>query len=109
MGLLEQICNFFSDLEVFNKNFNLNISEYQKWHLKQILWFLRTQSFEYYFDFPIFLSLQIIIDGINDSKTVKDIITDVKEMSAKCGIPENEVIGIVSRFNSFLTRGILTF
>lgn len=38
---------------------------------------------------------QAIVEGINDSKPTKDIITDVKEMSNKCGIPEHEVIGII--------------
>lgn len=48
-----------------------------------------------------FFYLKAIIDGINDSKTTKDIISDVREMSAKSEIPEHEVIGIVSVMVSF--------
>jgi len=36
-----------------------------------------------------------IIDDINDKKAMKDIITDVKELSEKYIIPEHEVISII--------------
>lgn len=39
---------------------------------------------------------QLIIDDINDNKTTKDIIADVKDMATKSNIPEHEVIGLVS-------------
>lgn len=39
---------------------------------------------------------QLLIDDINDNKTIKDIIADTKDMSAKSNIPEHEVIGLVS-------------
>lgn len=45
--------------------------------------------------FPAFLP-QLLIDDINDNKTTKDIIADVKDMATKSNIPEHEVIGLVS-------------
>lgn len=38
---------------------------------------------------------QLLIDDINDNKTIKDIIADTKDMSAKSNIPEHEVIGLI--------------
>lgn len=38
---------------------------------------------------------QLLIDDINDNKTTKDIINDIKDMSAKSNIPEHEVIGLI--------------
>lgn len=39
---------------------------------------------------------QLLVDDINDNKTIKDIIADTKEMSTKSNIPEHEVVGLVS-------------
>lgn len=38
---------------------------------------------------------QLLIDDINDNKTTKDIIADVKDMATKSNIPEHEVIGLI--------------
>lgn len=41
------------------------------------------------------LFFQAIVDDIKDNKPLKDIISDVRELSVKNIIPEHEVIGIV--------------
>ena len=41
------------------------------------------------------LYFQAIVDDIKDNKPLKDIISDVRELSVKNIIPEHEVIGIV--------------
>lgn len=38
---------------------------------------------------------QLLIDDINDNKTTKDIIANIKETSTKSNIPEQEVIGLI--------------
>lgn len=42
---------------------------------------------------------QILLDNLGDTKTHKEIATDIREAAGKSNIPEHEVIGIVSDFS----------
>lgn len=59
-------------------------------------------------NFSVFL-FQAIIDDINDKKAMKDIITDVKELSEKYIIPEHEVISIVSSSLEFSFCSVISY
>lgn len=37
-----------------------------------------------------------LLDDLNDERSGKDIVNDIKEKSANYNIPEHEVIGLVS-------------
>lgn len=52
---------------------------------------INSYSYCYFF----WLYFQAIVDDIKDNKPLKDIISDVRELSVKNIIPEHEVIGIV--------------
>lgn len=85
------ICGFRYDLEVIDFRFN----HFWKSEVTAFLRLCNSFSFRFSYRFILFLR-QAIIDDIKDNKPQKDIINDVKELSAKNIIPEHEVIGIVS-------------
>ena len=39
---------------------------------------------------------QLLLDNLADNRAIKDIVIDLKDMALRCGIPEHEVIGLVS-------------
>lgn len=45
---------------------------------------------------------QLLLDDLGDNRPMKDITLDLKEMAQRNGIPEHEVIGVVTFFFVFL-------
>lgn len=45
------------------------------------------------FDFSIYL--QTLLDDINDNKSHKDIITDIKELALKSNIGDHEIVALI--------------
>lgn len=56
---------------------------------------------------------QLLVDDLADNKPIKDIVSDLKEVSQRNNIPEHEVIGLVKLqsdyFSNILNKSFTTF